>query len=331
MTSSRRVLASLAVLLAAGLAAAPAAWASDVTVKNDSISDGSAVAVQLGFAPNEIGAAVLNTTAGNYPLKLKDLQVFIGKCPSVANTGVNVKLYVWATSTVAGGSPTLGQAVYTSPTLSFVAGAFNSWNVESANIIVNGAFTVGCQVINPVNALCLEVFQIGYTPNLVTDSNGCQGGKNYVRQTNGQWLNLCSVGVSGDVAIRVIGISNSGNGSFVSIGGGLAGNFAPQLAGTGSLAANGAFTLSFTNLPPGTSGPLFVGLSLLAAPFKGGTLMPTPDVIINLATGPGSLNLPASMPPGLPSNFSIYLQAWFPDAGAPQGASATNGEQLITP
>jgi hypothetical protein len=330
MTISRVFLSSLALLLVAGLTA-PAARASDVTVKNDALSDGSAVSVQLGFAPNEIGAAVLNTTAGNFPLKLKELQVYIGKCPSIANNALQVKLYVWATSSISGGSPTLAQAIYTSPTLSFTAGAFNSWNVEAANLTVNSAFTVGCQVINPVNTLCLEVLQIGHTPNLVTDSNGCQGGKNWVRQTNGQWLDLCAAGVSGDVAVRAIGISNNGNGSFVELGGGLAGNFAPQLAGSGSLAANGAFTLSFTNLPPGTVGPLFVGFSLLGATFKGGTLLPTPDVIINLNSGPGSLSIPASMPAGVPSNFSLYLQAWFPDAGAPQGASATNGEQLITP
>jgi hypothetical protein len=330
MTTARMLVRPLALLLAVA-ATVPAALASDVTVKNDALSDGSTVAVQMGFAPNEIGAGVLDTAPANYPLKLKELQVFIGKCPSVANNNLNVKLYVWATSTISGGSPTLAQAVYTSPTLAFTAGGFNTWNVEASNLVMNGAFTVGCQVINPVNALCLEIFQLGYTPNLVTDSNGCQAGKNWVRQTNGQWLNLCSAGVSGDVAVRAIGITDSGAGSFVSLGGGLAGNFAPELSGSGSLAANGAFTLSFTNLPPGTSGPLFVGFSLLGAPFKGGTMLPTPDVIISLSTGPGSLSIPASMPAGLPSSFSIYLQAWFPDAGAPKGACATNGEQLITP
>ncbi|HTE06274.1 MAG TPA: hypothetical protein VK824_08770, partial [Planctomycetota bacterium] len=251
-----------ALLLVAGLLA-PDAAASDVTVKNDALSDGSAVAVQLGFAPNEIGAAVLDTAAGNYPLKLKELQVYIGKCPSVANNALSVKLYVWATASIAGGSPTLAQALYVSPTLSFTAGAFNAWNVEAANLTVGGAFTVGCQVLNPVNSLCLEVFQIGHTPNLVTDSNGCQAGKNWVRQTNGQWLNLCAAGVSGDVAVRATGFADNGNGSFVDLGGGLAGNFVPQLSGSGSLAANGSFTLSLTDLPPGTIGPLFVGFSLI--------------------------------------------------------------------
>jgi hypothetical protein len=329
--SARALLRPLAVAALACAALLPAASASDVTVKNDALSDGSTAAVQLGFAANEIGAAVLNAQAGDYPLKLKELQVFIGKCPSSPGNSLTVKLYVWATSTISGSSPSLASAVYTSPNLSFTAGAFNTWNVEAQNIMVNSAFTVGCQVINPQSVFCVEVFQIGATPNLATDSNGCQGGKNWVRQTNGVWANLCSFGVSGDLAIRVVGISNSGNGSFVNLGGGLPGNFVPQLAGTGSLASNGNFTLSFTDLPPGQVGPLFVGFSLLGASFKGGTLLPTPDIIISLSTGPGSVSLPAVMPPGVPSGFSIYLQGWFPDAGGPMGACATNGEQLLTP
>jgi hypothetical protein len=121
------------------------------------------------------------------------------------------------------------------------------------------------------------------------------------------------------------------DGSFVDLGGGLAGNYAPRLDGSGSLEPDGAFTLSFTQLPPAENGPLFIGFSLFSMPWKGGTLLPEPDVILFFATGSGAFDLPGSMPPAVPSGFSIYLQAWFPDSGAPQGLCATNGLQLITP
>jgi hypothetical protein len=168
----------------------------------------------------------------------------------------------------------------------------------------------------------------------VTDPNGCQSGKNWVRQTNGVWANLCSFGVSGDLAIRATAIvgGGAGAGPIIDHGNGLAGNFAPTLSGSGSLAPAGSFDLDLAGMPPFTSGPMFFGFVLLNVPFKGGTLVPVPTLSITLPTGTGSFTLgPNTMPPAVPSNFSIYLQSWFPDAGGSQGVCATNGLQLLTP
>jgi len=45
----------------------------------------------------------------------------------------------------------------------------------------------------------------------------------------------------------------------------------------------------------------------------------------------GSLLLPANWPAGLPSDFSLYFQAWVADAAGPHGFSASNGLSATTP
>ena len=316
----RSTLAALAFL-----ALVPVAAATDIVVKNDSLLDGSTGALQEGFVINETGAAVLDAP-GSYPLTLKDIQVLVLKDPLFPTNTMSAKLYVWNTATISGTSPSLASAIYTSPTITLTAGGFNIWDVSASNVVVTGPFTVGCQIIASGG---IPGFLT--SPSLVTDANGCQNGKNWVRQVNGTWANLCSFGVSGDLAIRVTASTGGNTGQFISLGNGLSGNFTPALAGSGSLVGGANFTLAFTAMPPSTSGPLFVGLSMINAPFKGGTLVPSPTVIITLSTGGGTLNLPASMPTGLPGGTQFFLQAWFPDAGGPLGADATNALKLITP
>ncbi len=314
------------LLIGTLLALAPSAAATDVVLKNDSVVDGGQVAVQLGFVTGETGAAVLSASAGQYPVTLKDLQVFIEKSPLVAQTSMTVQLYVWSTATISGASPSLGAAVYTSPQLSFVAGGLNTWDVSASNLVMNGPFTVGCRIISTGSQFGL------HSPNMVTDTNGCQGGKNWVRQTNGQWANLCSFGVSGDLVIRsTVTIAGGGTGQFINLGNGLAGNHAPVLTGSGSLAAGGNFSLTMTGLPTFTTTNVVVGFATLLAPFKGGVMGPTVDLVIPFGTGLGTVVLPATTPPGIPSGASIYVQSWTPDAGGPAGFDATNVLRCLFP
>jgi len=324
-SSSRPLLGPLVVALWAAFAAP--SFASDVILKLDNLGDGGTAVVQGGFVVGETGAVILAAQAGQYPITLKELQVFVDKQPSVPFTSMTVQLRVWSTSMISGSSPSLAAAVYTSPQLTFTVGGFNVWDVSSANIVLNGPFVVGCTV---VNTNFISILQ-GNQPNLVTDNNGCQSGKNWVRQTNGVWANLCGFGVSGDLAIRVKASTGNGTGQFNSFSNGLAGSFAPTLSGSGSLAGGGSFQIAMAGLPSFTSTTLIVGLGPLFAPFKGGVLGPDPDLLIPIGTGTGSINLNGSMPAGLPSNFEIWLQSWTPDAGAPAGLDATNTLQLVTP
>jgi|GEM_PF-1940407 len=318
--------------LAALLGLAARASAADVLLKNDSLTDGSQGAIQGGFVEGEIGAAVLAAPdAAQYPLLLKNIQVFVDKTAASAPPTMTVQLFVWTTTTIGGADPTPASAVYTSPLLSFTEGAFNQWDISAANVQVTGPFTVGCKVVDNT---FISLFQ-GNQPNLVTDTNGCQGTKNYVyaKQPNNTflWQGLCGFGVSGDLAIRVTAQTGLAAGQFIDLGGALVGSFNPSMSGSGSLAAGGAFSIDIVDLPPAVPGTLFVGFSPLFADFKGGSLGPAPDLVLLLDTGAGTLSLPGSLPAGTPGNTSFYLQMWVPDAGGPKGASATNTLQCVTP
>lgn len=122
-----------------------------------------------------------------------------------------------------------------------------------------------------------------------------------------------------------------GSGQFIDLGNGLAGSTSPLLTGSGSLASGGNFSLTMTALPAATTAYLIVGNATLFAPFMGGILVPTIDLVIPLPTGSGTVVIPATTPPGIPSGVSIYVQAWIPDAGGPVGLSATNALQCKFP
>ena len=78
---------------------------------------------------------------------------------------------------------------------------------------------------------------------------------------------------------------------------------------------------------------LVIGLQLLNAPFKGGVLQPTPDLLIaGLQTdGAGGLVLSGTWPAGLPTTLEVIWQAWIADAGASHGYAATNGLRSVAP
>jgi hypothetical protein len=118
------------------------------------------------------------------------------------------------------------------------------------------------------------------------------------------------------------------------LGAGLAGTSGtPVLAGDGGLEGGDAVSLSLSGALPNSIASLIVGFSALGAPFKGGTLVPHPDLIIpDLPTGPlGELTLTGVWPPGFPPGFSLFMQEWVVDAGGPAGLAATNALRAVTP
>ena len=78
---------------------------------------------------------------------------------------------------------------------------------------------------------------------------------------------------------------------------------------------------------------LVAGTSVALAPFKGGTLVPQPDVVLpDLVTdAEGSLQVNAIWPADVPSGIALVLQAWIADSGAPQGASASEALMATVP
>jgi hypothetical protein len=107
---------------------------------------------------------------------------------------------------------------------------------------------------------------------------------------------------------------------------------APTLAGSGPPCAGGLVTLALGGALENSTATLVVGLSALSAPFKGGTLVPNPDVLIApLPTGPaGALELAATFPAGLPAGLSLWFQYWIADPAGPKGFAASNAVQAVT-
>jgi len=108
---------------------------------------------------------------------------------------------------------------------------------------------------------------------------------------------------------------------------------APHLSGAGTLAAGSSCSLTVAGAAHGAPATLVCGLGQLDAPFKGGTMVPDPLLLVaGLATdGSGTLSFPFVMPAGVPSGTDLTLQLWIADATGPKGFTATNGLVGTTP
>jgi hypothetical protein len=109
----------------------------------------------------------------------------------------------------------------------------------------------------------------------------------------------------------------------------------PILTADGDLTAGALVSLALARSnTPFSTGYLILGASELSSPFKGGTLVPAPDVVVGPLMGlPGAseLVLSATWPAGVPSGTSIWIQAWLHDVGSPLPFAATSAVRGTTP
>lgn len=122
--------------------------------------------------------------------------------------------------------------------------------------------------------------------------------------------------------------------TWVDLGGAITGSVGlPKLTGGGELIGGQPLTLTLTRAKPFAPMTLIVGVSSLGLPFKGGTLVPNPTLLIAglSANAQGTLVLPATWPLGLPSWLTFYSQAWIADSAGPAGFAASNGLSGTTP
>ncbi|MHC5210493.1 MAG: purple acid phosphatase family protein [Planctomycetota bacterium] len=111
------------------------------------------------------------------------------------------------------------------------------------------------------------------------------------------------------------------------LGSGLAGTHgAPVLGAEGTLQPDSPLTLLLCSARESTLTTLFVGSSILSAPFKGGVLVPSPDLaLFGLMTdATGTLSLSTTWPAGVPSGVTLVSQAWLADPAGPVGLAASN-------
>jgi hypothetical protein len=122
-------------------------------------------------------------------------------------------------------------------------------------------------------------------------------------------------------------------GMWIDLGQGLAGTLGvPQLSVEGEFVALEPVSLEVSNTAPSALIALVVGLQQIDAPFKGGTLVPSPDLIVwALPTDASGLQLAGNWPAGIPSGLQIVLQGWVLDAQGPQGFAASNALLGLVP
>ena len=125
-------------------------------------------------------------------------------------------------------------------------------------------------------------------------------------------------------------------GPFTGLGNALAGSLGkPILHGEGTLVAGSPGSLELTNAMPSSPSYLFISIGIGAGvPFKGGTLMPIPELLFLplMSDAGGNLNLAwASWPAGVPSGTVLGFQYAIQDVGAPVGVALSNALKAVTP
>lgn len=110
------------------------------------------------------------------------------------------------------------------------------------------------------------------------------------------------------------------------VGDGLAGTYGvPVLAGSGALCGGGAIALTLAGALEDTTATLVIGLSAVSQPFKGGILVPAPDLLVpGLATGAGGGFVLGATWPDAPAGITLLVQCWIQDSAGPVGLSASN-------
>jgi|GEM_PF-2545205 len=130
------------------------------------------------------------------------------------------------------------------------------------------------------------------------------------------------------INVRIKGSLTIDETPWLDLGAALAGSLGdPTLTGAGDLVAGQAMSVMLGNALPEAALTLIVGFSEVGLPFKGGTLVPSVDLIVaGLSTGAtGSLTLGTTWPPGVPAGFTLVLQGWIADPAGPKGFAASNG------
>ncbi|MBL8842876.1 MAG: hypothetical protein JNL90_15265 [Planctomycetes bacterium] len=116
------------------------------------------------------------------------------------------------------------------------------------------------------------------------------------------------------------------------LGRGLAGAAGvPHLRGIGDLTASSAVELHLDGAAPNALALLVIGASRIDLPLFGGTLVPSPDVVIGglVTDGAGHWSTLDTWPDDATAGDDWFVQAWIADLGAPRKLAASNALRLV--
>ncbi len=196
MTQSKRRPAIWSLCLS-GLLVMPVS-AIEVTVQNDSLTDGGTAAIQLGFVDNESGAAWLTSPCDG---TIVAVQVFWRSQSGTAGLSIQDSITIFE-----GGSfPVPGAVLETLEAPAMTDGVLNEFRFLDENNTIPLSVPI---TENDVFVVSFKFFEApagnSALPTLVTDINGCQAQRNAVDEITLGWLNLCFFGASGDWVIRAV-------------------------------------------------------------------------------------------------------------------------------
>jgi enediyne biosynthesis protein E4 len=148
------------------------------------------------------------------------------------------------------------------------------------------------------------------------------------------WRQTADADGNGLLDTRDFGLLRPGAaGPVLSLGNGLAGSHGvPAMEASGDLLPGSTVTLTVTDALEDSSWLLILGSGISGAAFKGGVLVPSPDIALGpFTTGPAGAPSLAGAWQALPAGSALQLQAWISDPAATAGYSATNGLSLLAP
>ncbi|HZM00999.1 MAG TPA: hypothetical protein VFD43_12195 [Planctomycetota bacterium] len=106
----------------------------------------------------------------------------------------------------------------------------------------------------------------------------------------------------------------------------------PCLVGSGALEPDSVAALAIEHGPPLAPAAIVLGGAAAGIPFKGGLLVPLPQLMIWITvSATGDAFVSGRWPAHVPSGFELWAQVWMLDDGGPQGFSATNAVHAIAP
>ncbi|MEE9293661.1 MAG: hypothetical protein V3W34_01680 [Phycisphaerae bacterium] len=176
-----------------GLIAVPIAWAQEVVVQNDSVTDFGDVGIVGGFVTGEEGGAWLTSPCNGAIIEVQIL--WLAALPGVPHLGNNI----WIRE--AGAFPVPGAVMQQLEGPVLQAGGLNLFRTVdefgaelNVPVLENQTFSLTLEFGEATDPI---------TGSVVRDIDGCQSGKNVLFATPGGWLDFCLV-LAGDLVFRAV-------------------------------------------------------------------------------------------------------------------------------